>query len=401
MVSRADLPHLVNRYRSLASFAYSAKLALRYMTDRLRYPRGTRLVMGNALVARLYYSLKKQGVPVWLNARVSEILWEDGAVAGAVVLSHEGEKRLRARKGVVSATGGFGHNRKMREAFMPTPTPPHSMAFSSNTGDGLELLMLNGASLAREPAKSGGLWAPVSLVRRPDGSVGRYPHLVLDRAKPGLIAVDRAGRRFVNEAASYHDFVQGMLAANAGLNEVSAHLICEASFVTKYGLGNVHPGTTRLDRFEKQGYLTTAPTMEELARKIGLDGEALRSTLERYNIMAREGRDRDFGKGDMEVNRFNGDPDNRPNPCLKPIESGPFVALEVWPAEIATCTGLATNADAQVLDKQGQPLAGLYAAGNDMASVMLGTYPGPGSNIGPALVFGYRAAMHAAGKRAK
>ena len=242
MVSKVDFAHLVNRYRSLGSFAYSAKLALRYMTDRLRHPRGTRLVMGNALVARLFYSLKKRGVPLWLKSRVSEIRWEDGAVAGAVVASEDGARRIRARKGVVSATGGFGHNRKMREDFMPTPTPPHSMAFPSNTGDGLELLMQNGGALAPERSRTGGLWAPVSLVCRSDGSVGRYPHLVLDRAKPGLIAVNASGRRFVNEAASYHDFVQRMYAANARLNRVSAHLICEASFVAKYGLGECPSG---------------------------------------------------------------------------------------------------------------------------------------------------------------
>ena len=286
----------------------------------------------------------------------------------------------------------------MRKDFMPVPTPPHSMAFPDNTGDGLALGQRHGGTVDPERTRPGGFWTPVSVTRRPDGTCGLYPHILLDRAKPGLIAVNATGRRFVNEADSYHDFVEGMYAANARLNRVSAHLICEAAFVTKYGLGNVHPGTTRLDRFERDGYLFIAPTIEDLATRIGVPTGTLRETVDRYNAHARTGRDPDFGKGETEVNRFNGDPDVRPNPCLAPIENGPYVAVEVWPADIATCTGLTTDADGRVLDQDGQPLPGLYAAGNDMASVMRGTYPGPGTTIGPALTFGYRVAMHAAGR---
>jgi succinate dehydrogenase/fumarate reductase flavoprotein subunit len=168
--------------------------------------------------------------------------------------------------------------------------------------------------------------------------------------------------------------------------------------VARYGLGNVYPGTTDLSRFEREGYLVTAPTLEVLAGKLKLDGAALAATVARYNGFARNGKDLDFGKGDTELNRFNGDPTQQPNPCLRPIGDGPYVAVAVWPAEIGTSTGLQTNADGQVLDAQGEPLAGLYACGNDMASIMLGTYPGPGTTLGPALTFGYRVAMHAAGK---
>ncbi|RYY64163.1 MAG: FAD-binding protein, partial [Comamonadaceae bacterium] len=225
-------------------------------------------------------------------------------------------------------------------------------------------------------------------------------HLSLDRAKPGLIAVNGAARRFVNEAASYHDFVEAMYASHRSAPTLPAYLVCEAAFVARYGLGALHPGTTDLRKPERDGYLVTAPTLEALAGKLALDPAALVATVQRYNVLARAGKDTDFGKGDTELNRFNGDATQQPNPCLRPIEHGPFVGLAVWPAEIGTSTGLVTNADGQVLDAQGQPLPGLYACGNDMASIMSGSYPGPGTTLGPALTFGYRVAMHAAGRPA-
>jgi succinate dehydrogenase/fumarate reductase flavoprotein subunit len=223
--------------------------------------------------------------------------------------------------------------------------------------------------------------------------------LSLDRAKPGLIAVNGAARRFVNEADSYHDFVEAMYASHGSVPTIPAYLVCEASFVARYGLGALHPGTKDLRRPERAGYLTTGCTLEELAHKLGLVPGALVDTVKRHNEFARRGQDPDFAKGDSELNRFNGDPAHKPNPCLGTILQGPFVGLAVWPAEIATSTGIATDSHGRVLDKGGSPVVGLYACGNDMASIMAGTYPGPGTTLGPALTFGYRVAMHAAGRQ--
>jgi succinate dehydrogenase/fumarate reductase flavoprotein subunit len=223
-----------------------------------------------------------------------------------------------------------------------------------------------------------------------------FPHLVLDRAKPGLLAVNRAGCRFVNEAASYHDFVQAMLANHHGVPSIPAWLVCDATFIAKYGLGNIHPGTRDLRRFEREGDLVTGRTLGELASKIGVPADALRATVARHNQHAETGVDPDFGKGAAELDRFNGDPDHKPNPCIGAIAAAPFHALEVWPADLAVSTGLTTDADARVVDAARRPIKGLYACGNDMASVMSGAYPGPGTTLGPALVFAYRAAMHAA-----
>jgi succinate dehydrogenase/fumarate reductase flavoprotein subunit len=400
MAGKDDIPRLINRFKSPANFFYAGRLFLRYLGDRLRYSRGARVVMGNALAARLYYSLKKNGVPVLFESKVQEVLHEGGAVVGALVQSDGRTLRIRARKGVVIATGGYGHNPRLRREFMPAPTPPFTVACASNTGDGIELGLKHGGTVLPQNQGPGAFWTPVSVTRRADGSQGVFPHLSLDRAKPGLIAVNGAARRFVNEAASYHDFVEAMYASHKTAPTLPAYLVCEASFVARYGLGAIHPGTTDLRKAEREGYLVIAPTLAALAGKLKLDPAALTATVARYNGLARAGKDSDFGKGDTELNRFNGDAAHKPNPCLRPIENGPFVSLAVWPAEIGTSTGLVTNAHGQVLDGQGNALAGLYACGNDMASIMSGSYPGPGTTLGPALTFGYRVAMHAAGRPA-
>lgn len=398
MAGKDDIPRLIGRFNSVGNFVYSGKLFFRYLSDRLRYSRGTRVLMGNALVSRLFFSLKKNQVPVMFQTKVKELVHQDDRVVGVVVQSEGQMLRIKARKGVVIATGGYGHNAELRKQFMPRPTPSYSVACASNTGDGIEMGLQQGGTVSPETQGPGAFWTPVSITRRADGSQGVYPHLSLDRAKPGLIAVNSAGKRFVNEANSYHDFVQGMYASHKTTPTLPAYLICEASFVHRYGLGTVYPGTRNLTKFEESGYLMTAPSIEALAAKLKMNSAELAATVSRYNEFARVGKDLDFGKGDTQLNRFNGDPQQQPNPCLKPIEKGPFVAMAVWPAEIGTSTGLQTNADGQVLNAQGQPLAGLYTCGNDMASIMLGTYPGPGTTLGPALTFGYRVAMHAAGK---
>ncbi|MDE0059904.1 MAG: FAD-binding protein [Defluviicoccus sp.] len=394
MVGKADLARLLGRYRSVANFAHSAGLVLRYLADRLRFARGTRLTMGNALVGRLYYSLKRNGVDIAFGAALGEVVERDGGAAGAAFETAEGGLRVRARRGVVLATGGMARHEALREVFMPRAEPKYSLAVAENTGDGIAAGERLGGWV--ESAGEGGLWTPVSRNPRKHGGTGLYPHILLDRAKPGLIAVNRAGRRFVNEAASYHDFVEGMFRADEISPSIPAWLICDAGFVRRYGLGDIHPGTAGLARHERAGYVTLGGSAAELAAKIGVDSDGLADSIRRHNRFAEEGADADFGKGDTDLNRFNGDPGNRPNPCLAPIAGRPLVAMAVWPADLATSAGLAANADGQVLGQDSAPIPGLYACGNDMASIMAGTYPGPGTTLGPAMVFGYRAAMHAA-----
>jgi len=399
MVGKEDIAPLIGRFRSARNFLHSAKIFLRYLIDRLRYPRGTRITMGNALVARLFHSLRKHNVPILFDAPILDVVGGSNGVTGARLRVNGGEMLVRARKGVVLATGGYGHNRTFREKFMPQPTPPHSLSHAGNIGDGIAIGEKLGAATAPERCSSG-LWTPVSITRHADGTTGLYPHLSLDRAKPGLIAVHSAGRRFVNEGLSYHDFVLAMFESHKATPSIPAWLICDAAFVKKYGLGDIHPGTSDLTRFERNGYIATGRTLDELASKVGVDAAGLKDSVARNNKYAQTGVDPDFGKGDLELNRFNGDAAHKPNPCLGPITTPPYCAIAVYPADIAVSTGLATDADARVLSTAGAPIPGLYACGNDMASVMGGSYPGPGTTLGPAVVFAYRAVRHARRARA-
>lgn len=396
MVGKADIPRLVGRFDSAGNLAYSLRLFSRYLVDRLTHPRGTRLLMGNALVARLLYSLRKNRVALAFRAPIEEILRDDAGVVGARV-RHEGRLlTVKSRKGVVLATGGYGRSPELRSILMPRAATGFSLSYEGNTGDGLMLAKRMGATIA-SGHRTGAFWAPVSITLRRDGSRGLFPHLILDRAKPGLIAVNSAGRRFVNEACSYHDFVEAMFESHKLASAIPAQLICDSSFVRKYGLGIIYPGTRDLGKHERSGYLTCARSFAELAGKLSIDRAALEETIARHNSFAATGVDLDFGKGGAELNRFNGDPQNLPNPCLKPIGHPPYCALAVWPADLGVSAGLATNPDGRLLGANGEPIPGLYACGNDMASVFMGTYPGPGTTLGPALTFAYRIAMHAAG----
>ena len=396
MVGKADISRLIGRFDSISNFIYCAKLFARYVADRLKHKRGTRLMMGNALIGRLFYSLRKRKVPVLFDAPIVNLTGDRQGVKGARLNIGGREVLVKARKGVVLATGGYAHNKRFRETFMPQPVPEYSMSYEGNRGDGVDIGQRLGAAITPQQFTSG-LWTPVSVVPRPDGSKGLFPHLVLDRAKPGLIAVNSAGRRFVNEAASYHDFVLAMFESNSTTPSIPAWLICDAAFLERYGLGVIYPGHRNPCKFVDSGYLDSAHTLEELAGKVGIDPMQLHRTVTRYNGFAESGADIDFGKGETELNRFNGDGAHKPNPCIGPINAPPFYALAVWPADIAVSTGLATDPDARVLASDGKPIPGLYACGNDMASVMAGSYPGPGTTLGPAIVFAYRAAMHAKG----
>jgi succinate dehydrogenase/fumarate reductase flavoprotein subunit len=283
----------------------------------------------------------------------------------------------------------------LRAKLFPPAARAHSLAPETNTGDGIDAGTRAGAGLDDE-LDSAGLWMPCSILNRPDGTSAVFPHILLDRSKPGLIAVNGAGRRFVNEGNSYHDFVMAMLAADKTIPSVPAHLICDRSFIADFGIGLVHAGTRNLKPFIDAQYLVEATSLRGLAGKIGVDVAGLEQTIARHNRYAETGVDEEFGRGTSDLNRMNGDPGNKPNPCMRKIGPGPFFAVAVWPADLATSAGLRGDGDGRVLDAQGNPIEGLYACGNDLASIFRGTYPGPGTTLGPAIVFGWRAAMHAA-----
>ena len=397
MVGRDEIRHLIRPWRSLQSLRIAARIVGRYARDRLSYRRGTRLLLGNALVGRLLYSYRNLGGRVALNTALQELCVEGGRVLGATVQADSGVRRIRARRGVVLATGGPSSSASWRERLLPGRDLPWSLAFDGNTGDGLDAGLAIGAVLDTRH-DSPFFWMPASRLDRSGLPPVVYPH-IRDRPKPGLIAVRDDGKRFVNEGNSYHDFVSALFAASPDSRTPHAWLICDRAFVRDFGLGVIHPVWQHLPSFERAGYLVSAATLESLAGKTGIDAQALRSTVMQYNDDANAGRDPAFGKGELALNRYNGDPDTAPNRCLRPIEAAPFYAVRVIPAPIGSSVGLLSDADARVLDDSRVPIEGLYACGNDMSSVMGGHYPGPGITLGPAMVFAYRAARHAAADR--
>jgi succinate dehydrogenase/fumarate reductase flavoprotein subunit len=394
MIGRDDIPHFLKPFGSLKSFLHVARIVLRHGLDRLTRNRGTRLIMGNALVARLLFSLRQKNVPLWTNCALAGLIVNDGHVDGAIVTANGKQKRLRARRGVVLATGGFSASETLRREFFAPRPITHTSAFPGNTGDAISAARKIGAATG-DGEGGPAFWFPVSILRE-NGRETIFPHIVLDRAKPGLIAVNSAGLRFVNEADSYHDFVEGMFRAHATTPSIPAHLICDRSFIRDYGIGLVHPRSSdrAIGRFVKAGYLKCSDTLEGLAKEIDVPADNLKWMVAEHNRFALTGTDEAFGKGSNALNRHNGDPANTTNPCLRPIAEPPFFSVAVYPADLGTSTGLRTDVDARVLGADGQPIAGLYACGNDMNSIMAGAYPGPGTTLGPALTFAYRAVMH-------
>jgi len=399
MVGRDEIKHLIRPWQSWTALKLSTRIVGRYLLDRLSWSRGTRLLLGSALCGRLLYSLRQKGAEIVVDAPLVDLIQgPNGGVEGALVNVAGAPKRIRARRGVVLATGGCAASAKWHRALAPDAKIETFLAFEGDSGDGLDAATKIGASVDRNHL-SPFFWMPASTMRWSDGRIATVPH-IRDRPKPGLIAVNAAGRRFVNEGNSYQDFVTAMYRTNASEPTIPAWLICDRRFLHEYGIGVVHPVWQRPSYFEKQGYLVSAPTLRALAAKIGIDAEGLEQSVAANNQFAQTGVDTAFGKGSLALNRHNGDPAHQPNPCLGPIEKAPFFALAVRPAPIGSSAGLATDGDAQVLDASGAPIGGLYACGNDMSSIMGGTYPGPGITLGPAIVFAYRAAMHAAHRAA-
>ncbi|MEP9397467.1 FAD-dependent oxidoreductase [Mesorhizobium sp. KR2-14] len=392
MVNRADVQHFLNARRSWASLKHCLKLLARYAKDRISHERGTRLVVGNALIARLARSAFDLGVDLRTGLTVSRLIEEDGQICGVVVRTAAGERQVRARAGVVLATGGFGALEDASRWRPQTDASHRSMSPAGNIGDGMALAIAAGA-VRGEGLVSNFYWAPVSVLTHEDGSEEKFPHLVTDRAKPGIIAVNRCGRRFVNEADSYHRFVLAMQ-ADPEVNS-PCHLVCDSAALSAYGMGLARPAPVSNKALVKSGYLIEAASIGELAERIGVDPIALTDTIERYNACAARGDDPEFGRGTSSYNRSMGDPDRRPNPCLGPIRQAPFYAVRLVTGDLGSATGIRTDANARALDGGGRPIPGLYAAGNDMNSIMNGTYPGPGITLGPALTFGYLAALDA------
>lgn len=398
--SNADLKHFFNATKSLVSAAYVAKRLAGHFKDLLLYRRGVQVTSGNALAARLAKSCFDLGIPIHTEAEARELIVTDGKVGGALVRSNGEELRVLARSGVVLACGGYPHDverirktyphlRRGGEHLSPVP--------SGNTGDGLKLAERAGGQVdIKFKGEGAAAWMPVSRVPLAGGKFGVFPHL-LDRYKPGIIGVLRSGRRFTNEANSYHDVGAAMIEACKKEQETAMWLVCDAATIAKYGLGYAKPAPMPLSGLIKKGYLFKGKTLVDLARSCGINPAGLDDTVREYNVGAARGIDTQFGRGTTSFNRYLADPGNKPNPCVAPIGQGPYYAVKVIMGDLGTFDGLKTSTVGQVLRDDGSIVQGLYAVGNDRASIMGGNYPGAGITLGPNMTFGFITGRFVAG----
>jgi succinate dehydrogenase/fumarate reductase flavoprotein subunit len=398
--SGKEIIHFMRVTRSLASALYVAKRLSKHLVDMMRHGRGMTLTNGNALAGRLAKSAFELNIPLWLSSPVRELIVEDGAVRGAIVEREGRSVRVHAKRGVILACGGFPHDVARRQKMFPhapTGLEHFSPGPAGNTGDGLRLAESAGGRV-EDSLPNAAAWVPVSITTRKDGSKGVMPHFI-DRAKPGVIAVMRDGRRFANEGNSYHDFVQEMMKAATPGEEIAAWLVCDHRTLRKYGLGCVPPFPMPLRHHLRTGYLKRGATLAELAGHAGIDAKGLEATVAEFNVDAAEGRDPAFGKGSRAYNRYQGAALHGANPCIAPLEHAPFYTIKLVIGDLGTYAGIKTDTSARALNADNQPIKGLYAVGNDMASIMGGNYPGAGITLGPALTFGYVAGRHIAAEQ--
>ena len=390
-----DLRHFMNVFRSFTSATVVTRRLMRHVRDVVVHGRSMDLGNGNALIGRLAMEAFKRGASIRTSAPVTELIKEEGRIVGVRYQTTDGAThRLIARRGVVLACGGFPHDvlrRKQVYAHAPTGSEHRSPAPAGNTGDGIRMAEQVGG-VFNTNLSDAAAWAPVSLVPQRGGKPPvAFPHLI-DRQKPGFIAVTRNGKRFVNESESYHDFVRGLVKACAGEPQPEAFLIADHRTVRQYGMGFAKPQPVPLFPYVNSGYLIRDTTLDGLAKKAGIDPVGFVRTVAEFNEYARLGNDPEFGRGSSSYNRYNGDPLHQPNPCVAPVEVAPFYAVKIYAGDLGTFAGLKTDARARVLDSSGAPIDGLYAVGNDMSHIMEGEYMGGGTTLGPAMTFGYIAA---------
>ena len=392
----SDLRHFLNATRSIRSLWFVIKRLTVLAKDRIAHGRSMQLAGGNALIAHLLRAALKSGVTIRTSTAATRLLTSNGRVTGVVCDTRDGPVEFGARRGVVLAAGGFSHDLGLRAQHYPHLSGANqhvSPAPAANTGDGIRLgLALGGHTPTLQDACC---WAPVSVVPHGKNKAGAFPHLI-DRQKPGFIAVTRSGRRFVNESHSYHEFGRGLIRAVGSDQEPACYLIADHNAVRHYGMGFAKPAPVPLFPYLRSGYLLRGNSIAELAERAGIDAKTLTTTVAAFNEQARQGQDPEFGRGSSAYNRYLGNLSHQPNPCVAPIEHGPYYAVKVHMGELGTFSGLATNEHAQVLNTDNVVIPGLYAAGNDMSHVMGGNYIGGGSAIGPCMTFGYIAACHAA-----
>lgn len=379
--------------RSPRAFAVAARVFLRTAAARAR--RRQILTNGASLIGQMLKALIDLGdghPPLWTEAAMTDLVVEDGRVVGARIVRDGTPLHVEARKGVLLAAGGFGHNKEMRRRYSgDQPNEGQwSIANAGDTGEALEAAMRLGA---KTDLLDEAWWLPSVFIAN-GGAVAAS--LGSGRQRPGAIYVDPSGRRFCNESNSYVEVGKAMYANKA----VPCWMIFDEGYVRRY-VTSANPlkrNQPLPPELIESGAVRRAATIAELAGEIGLPADELARTIQRFNRYAAKGLDPDFGRGQSAYNDCLGDPGYRPNAAIGPLDTAPYYATRVLPSDVGTCGGVITNEHAQVVDQHDRAIEGLYATGNTTATVMGRTYPGAGASIASSMVFGYVAARHAAGK---
>ena len=387
-ITQADYRWLSLGPRHPRAMLATAKILGRMARTRLL--RQPMLSLGQALAAGLRAGLLAREVPVWLGTPMTGLQMTDGRVTGVEVTRDGRPALIRAGRGVVLAAGGFEHNEQMRRRYQRQPIGTEwTTGAAGNTGDAITAGDAAGAAL---DLMDDAWWGPSIPL-----SGGPY-FCLAERSLPGCLLVNGAGQRFVNESAPYVDAVHAMYDGHCdAVPHIPSWLITDQRYRNSYVFAGLPPRKPLPRRWYAAGAVHRAPTVAELADQVGIDPAALAKTVVRFNEFAQAGRDEDFHRGNSAYDRYYSDPRRRPNPCLAPLDTPPFYAVKIVPGDLGTKGGLRTDERARVLRADGTPIAGLYAAGNTSAAVMGHSYAGAGATIGPAMTFGYLAALDLAG----
>lgn len=340
---------------------------------------------GGALAAGLFAGLRRMNVPVWFESPLKDLVVENGRVVGAVVARQGRDVTVRANRGVVLSAGGFDRNAEMRHEYQSAALDTAwSLGNPENTGDAIRIAQAAGADLN---FLDEAWWFPAIPVPGPMPGT-----LLAERSLPGQIIVDQQGRRFMNEAVNYMTAGQILIK-----QELPVWIVFDQRYRNRYLFaGGVFPRQALPQAWYDAGIAVNASSIQGLAQRLNMP--ELPASVERFNLLAAAGRDDDFHRGDSAYDRYYGDPTLSPNPCLGPIDVGPFYAVQVVPGDLGTCGGVRADGFARALRPDGSVLPGLYAAGNAAGNAFGRVYPGPGATIGQGLTYGYIAARHAAGE---
>jgi succinate dehydrogenase/fumarate reductase flavoprotein subunit len=396
--SNVEMKQLMSAGRSLKGMAFVARKLLKAFGETLRYGRPEPITRGRALIGRLAVSAFGMGIDMWLSSPATELITENGRVTGLMVNRKGQPIEVRATSGVILASGGFPHDETRTSqlyAHKKAGRRHVSLASPGNTGDGACMAEKLGGFVETE-VQQYSAWMPVSLIPGVPGPFGIWPHIV-DRQRAGFICVTRKGTRFTNESQPYHDFVPRLVDACTDLDETCCFLICDHATIRRNGMGYVKPAPVPMGAQLRSGYLLKGNTLAELAAQAGIDAAALEKTVARFNAQAHIGEDPDFGRGGNIYDHSQGDLEHKPNPNLGPIEQGPFYAVKIVPGDIGNFAGIRTDAHARVVTREGHPIEGLYACGNDALSFISGGYAGAGGTLGPGMTLAFIAGRHIAG----